>query len=89
MLKLTLSELGAAGLKVPPEAVLRIKQNIDYSEYGGAPLLGVNGVVIIGHGRSDENAVANALALAARALDSKVNEHIVAGLERAASKAGA
>jgi glycerol-3-phosphate acyltransferase PlsX len=83
MLKLTVGELAAKGVRVPPEALGGVKKHIDYSEYGGALLLGVNGIVIIGHGRSDENAVANALALGARALDADVNAHIVAGLERA------
>lgn len=62
------------------EALGKVKRAIDYSTYGGALLLGVEGVVVIGHGRSDETAVANALALAARALDSNVNRHIVQGL---------
>ena len=48
-----------------------------------ALLYSVNGVVIIGHGRSDENAVANALSLGARALDADVNAHIVSGLAKA------
>ena len=41
-----------------------IKKKLDYSEYGGAPLLGVNGVVIIGHGRSSAKAIKNAVRLA-------------------------
>ena len=41
-----------------------IKKKLDYSEYGGAPLLGVNGVVIIGHGRSSAKAIKNAIRLA-------------------------
>jgi glycerol-3-phosphate acyltransferase PlsX len=89
MLKLTVGELGAQGVQAPPEALARIKKHIDYSEYGGALLLGVDGIVIIGHGRSDERAVANALALGARALDAQVNAHIVAGLERARASAPA
>ena len=48
-------------------------------------MVGVKGIVIIGHGKSDENAVATALALAARALDANVNAHIVAGLSKATS----
>ena len=48
-------------------------RNFDYG-------YGVNGVVVIGHGRSDDTAVANAIALAARAIDSRVNEHIERGL---------
>jgi len=42
-------------------AVNTIKKKLDYSEYGGAPLLGVNGVVIISHGRSSAKAVMNAV----------------------------
>lgn len=83
MLELTVREAGADGVRVPGEALARVRKSIDYSEYGGALLLGVNGVVIIGHGRSDENAVANALSLAARALDADVNAHIVSGLSKA------
>jgi glycerol-3-phosphate acyltransferase PlsX len=85
MLKLSMSELAAQGVRGAPEALSRVKKSIDYSEYGGALLLGVAGIVIIGHGRSDENAVANALGLAARALDANVNEHIVAGLAQSAT----
>jgi glycerol-3-phosphate acyltransferase PlsX len=66
------------------ESLARLKKQIDYSEYGGALLLGVDGVVVIGHGRSDESAVANALALAARSLDAGVNRRIVEGLAAAA-----
>ncbi|MBL8863385.1 MAG: phosphate acyltransferase PlsX [Planctomycetes bacterium] len=83
MLKLTVGELAQGGIQVPPTALAGVKRSIDYSEYGGALLLGVNGVVIIGHGRSDETAVANALALGARALDADVNGRIVAGLQGA------
>jgi len=80
LLKLTVGELAKNGVTGAPEALGRVKQAIDYSEYGGALLLGANGVVVIGHGRSDANAVANAVGLAARALDANVNEDIVQGL---------
>jgi glycerol-3-phosphate acyltransferase PlsX len=83
VLRRSLSELAAQNITGAPEALARVKRSIDYSEYGGALLLGVDGVVVKGHGRSDENAVANALGLAARTLDANVNEHIVTGLERA------
>ena len=46
------------------KAVGQIKKKLDYSEYGGAPLLGVDGVVIIGHGRSSPKAVKNAIRVA-------------------------
>ena len=84
MLELMLAELKGHGVKWGPEALQRVKKNIDYSEYGGALLLGVQGVVVKGHGRSDAAAVANALGLAARALDADVNAHIVQGLAAAA-----
>jgi glycerol-3-phosphate acyltransferase PlsX len=55
-----------AGLLAKP-ALKRFKQKLDYAEYGGAPLLGVKGVSIIGHGRSDAKAVRNAIRAALRA----------------------
>ena len=41
-----------------------VKRSSDYSEFGGAPLLGLNGVVIIGHGKSDGRAIYNAIRVA-------------------------
>lgn len=68
------------GVEVPGVALQAVMQDLDYATYGGALLLGVNGVVVIGHGRSDARAVANALKQAARAVDAGVNGHILAGL---------
>ena len=73
----------AHGVDWDPAALSSLERKIDYSETGGALLLGVAGVVVIGHGRSDANAVANALSLAGRALDAEVNDSIVEGVERA------
>ncbi|MFT7676730.1 MAG: glycerol-3-phosphate acyltransferase PlsX [Planctomycetota bacterium] len=67
------------------QALGAVHRKVDYSEYGGALLLGVKGTVVIGHGRSDENAVSNALGLATRALDREVNRDIVAGMAAVAS----
>lgn len=50
---------------------------MDYAEYGGAPLLGVKGTVIIGHGRSAAKAVANAVRTAWRAAQHHVNDLII------------
>jgi glycerol-3-phosphate acyltransferase PlsX len=47
-------------------AFRRFRKRVDYSEYGGAPLLGVNGLCIVGHGRSSIKAVRNAVAMAHR-----------------------
>lgn len=81
MLGLVLKELKSHQVQWAPEALAHIKTKIDYAEYGGALLLGVRGIVVKGHGRSDSEAVANALGQAAAALDARVNEHIVKGLE--------
>ena len=54
-----------------------VTTRIDYSEYGGAPLLGVNGGCIICHGRSKAKAIANAIKVGADIVKQKVNEEIV------------
>ena len=75
--------------KVAPEArksVLgKIEQRVDYSECGGALLLGVEGIVTICHGRSDSRAISNALRFAAKAVSADVNEHIVAAAKAASA----
>jgi glycerol-3-phosphate acyltransferase PlsX len=57
------------------------RKRIDYSEYGGVPLLGVKGVTIICHGRSNANAIKNAIRVAAEFARAQVNERIEAELE--------
>jgi len=52
------------------------KKRVDYSEYGGAPLLGVRGVCIICHGRSNANAIKNAIRVAAEFSAGQVNQRI-------------
>jgi len=64
-----------AGLLAKP-ALKRFKKKLDYAEYGGAPLLGVKGVSIIGHGRSDAKAVRNAIRAALRASENRLHERI-------------
>jgi len=60
--------LGKIGLFLVRRSMRRFKRVIDYAEYGGAPLLGVNGVVIIGHGRSSSYAIKNAVKVAIQEL---------------------
>ena len=64
-----------------------IKRTMDYSEYGGAPLLGVRGVCVIGHGRSNPNAVKNAIRVAAGLARARVNEKIEQELSLTQAKA--
>ncbi|MCK4837804.1 MAG: phosphate acyltransferase PlsX [Desulfobulbaceae bacterium] len=58
-------------------AFARFKKRIDYAEYGGAPLLGLNGTGIVCHGRSNPTAIKNAIHVAAETVQNKVNERIV------------
>jgi glycerol-3-phosphate acyltransferase PlsX len=53
-----------------------MRSRLDYAEIGGAPLLGVNGPVIISHGRSSARAIENAMAVAKRAAESRLAEGI-------------
>ena len=53
-----------------------LKKRVDYAEYGGAPLLGVNGCAIIGHGKSNSKAIKNAIFQAINFINSGVNEDI-------------
>jgi len=61
------------------------RRRTDYSEYGGAPLLGVRGVAIISHGRSNPNAIKNAIRVAAELCRSRVNEKIEEELSASAA----
>ena len=61
---------------VAQETIAAAFGHLDYSNYGGAPLLGVNGISIIAHGKSSARALKNAVLVAARAADSRLDEHI-------------
>jgi phosphate acyltransferase len=61
-------------------AFKEFKKRVDYSEYGGAPLLGVKGVCIITHGRPNANAIKNAIRVAAEFAAGNINEQIEAEL---------
>ena len=69
--------LGKIGLFFLLPSLKRFKKEIDYAEYGGAPLLGVNGVVIIGHGRSNAKAIKNAIRVAKEEVERRFNEKIL------------
>src|SRR3954469_15496436 len=51
-------------------------RKLDYAEYGGAPLLGLKGVAIVGHGRSNANAIKNAIRVAKEFYESGINTNI-------------
>ena len=68
------------GLLIRP-AMQRVRQNIDTFEIGGAPLLGVNGVVMIAHGSSDDRAIKNAIFQASKAVKGNVILTIQEGIQ--------
>ncbi len=78
MLKKALTSTLSAqvGAMFSRSAFQEFKKQIDYSEYGGAPLLGVRGVTVIGHGRSNANAVKNAIRVATELVRNNVEEKI-------------
>lgn len=59
-----------------------LKKEIDYAEIGGAPLIGIKGCAIVSHGKSNPKAIKNAIFQAIRYVDTGVNEHIEARLEK-------
>jgi len=69
----------AAGLLLKP-AFRRLQRRLDYSEVGGAPLLGVNGITIISHGRSSAKAIRNAVRVAGDCVRSRVLDNIRDGI---------
>jgi len=78
--KMLLQQIGKADPKLLTmlEPILReVHKKHDYSEHGGAPLLGVDGICIICHGSSNRRAMKNAIAAASRLAKSNINERIV------------
>ena len=69
------SMLGKA-LGTDEDSLREALRSLDYSEYGGAPLLGVRGVSIISHGKSSSRAIKNALRVAVRAVETGMSDHV-------------
>lgn len=78
--ELMASTLTKVGALLARPAFRRVQKQIDPFEVGGAPLLGVNGVVIIGHGRSNATAIKNAIGQARKAVEGNVIESIRQGI---------
>jgi glycerol-3-phosphate acyltransferase PlsX len=64
------------GYLLSRSAFAEFKRRLDYSEYGGAPLLGLKGVCIVGHGSSNANAIKNAIRVAAEFSERNINPKI-------------
>jgi glycerol-3-phosphate acyltransferase PlsX len=88
MMKLLLREslqetiTGKIGALLAKQAFTSFRKRVDYSEYGGAPLLGIRGVCIVGHGRSDAKAIKNAISMAQKFSEGHVNQRIEDELRR-------
>lgn len=80
--ELTKSLLPKIGAILSLPAYRAIRKKIEYSEVGGAPLLGVDGRVIIAHGRSNAKAIKNAIRAAIEYVKHQLNKHIVEDLEK-------
>jgi phosphate acyltransferase len=76
------SPLSKLGYLLMRPAFRSLKSRVDYAEYGGAPLVGINGISIISHGRSSDRAVKNAIGVAAGLAKSEVNKHIREDIEK-------
>jgi glycerol-3-phosphate acyltransferase PlsX len=79
---------GQVGYLLSRSAYTNFRKRVDYSEFGGAPLLGVKGVCIICHGRSNANAIKNAIRVAVEFAGGHVNQKIEEGLKTYAAAHG-
>jgi glycerol-3-phosphate acyltransferase PlsX len=78
--ELTASAVTKAGAMLARPAFRNIKKRLDYSEYGGAPLLGVRKIVLIGHGSSNSRAIRNAIRSAKEFSEHRAGERIESGI---------
>jgi glycerol-3-phosphate acyltransferase PlsX len=68
--------IAKAGALLMKGAFGNVRSQLDYAEYGGAPLLGINGVTIISHGKSSSRAIKNAVLAAGKSIETEINRHI-------------
>jgi glycerol-3-phosphate acyltransferase PlsX len=78
--ELTASAVTKAGAMLAKPAFRSIKKRLDYSEYGGAPLLGVRRIVVIGHGSSNARAIRNAIRIVKEFSENRASENIERGI---------
>ena len=76
------SYLSKLGYLLSKKSFSNFKKKFDYSEHGGAPLLGVDGTVVISHGRSSSNAIKNAVRIASELVERDVTRHFLEHMEK-------
>lgn len=82
MAQLVSRNVAGADVDIDLQSICRV---LDYTEYGGAPLLGVNGVTIICHGDTPARAIRNAVRVAIKSVESKMVEHLTRELSQLAA----
>jgi glycerol-3-phosphate acyltransferase PlsX len=80
--ELTARSVSKVGALLARPSFDAVRSRLDYREYGGAPLLGVDGVVLVGHGRSDALAIRNAIRMTAQTVENGVLDAIKQGIAR-------
>jgi glycerol-3-phosphate acyltransferase PlsX len=73
---------GKLGGLLVRSSVSRVRSRLDWREYGGAPLLGIDGVAVVAHGRSDARAIRNAIRVAAQAVEVGLVDKVKAAVGR-------
>ncbi len=80
--ELTTGVMAKLGCLLARDGFRRFAKRVDYAEYGGAPLLGLNGIALVCHGASNAKSISSAVAMAGTFVDNNANEHLVQGLTR-------
>jgi len=80
--ELTRGILSKLGTVLAIGALKRFKQLTDYAEYGGAPLLGLTGIVIVCHGSSNTKAICSAVNMAGTFIENRASEHLISALSK-------
>ena len=78
---LAASPITRLGAWLARDAFLKLRQEVDYAEHGGAPLLGVDGVSIIAHGGSGGKAIKNAIRVAYESVRHQLNQHMIEAVQ--------
>ncbi|MGH7197685.1 MAG: phosphate acyltransferase PlsX [Candidatus Omnitrophota bacterium] len=79
--KIKESWISMAGAMLAKPAFDALRKEVDYAEYGGAPLLGINGTCIISHGSSNARAIRNAIRVAGEFVKYEINQHILESIQ--------
>jgi glycerol-3-phosphate acyltransferase PlsX len=86
--ELSMNVQAKLGALLSQQSFKRLKKRLDYTEYGGAPLLGLRGASIICHGRSNSNAIKNAIRVSSEFAGNEVNAKLEDELNQLNSQAG-